>query len=767
MRPISLTIKNFLSYGENPQTIDFDNESIISFIGNNGHGKSALLESMTWALWGQARRSQGVTKSDDMLLHLGSQSMFVTLTIVVKNNIYKIHRTCEKKHNRIYTNLEFYSIIENEEKNLANAHQKDTQALIEKVIGISYDMFINTVYLKQGASNEFSKRTPKERKDILCSILKIDQIEEVRQQILSDIKKIIQEREISLKLEEKLLDKKKEEQLKHYQITIKNIEEELETIQTTINKDIKVMAEYQEKMTHNTKIMTDIQDAIKKKDTIIQDLYKVYTAHNFYYQKYKEAITAYQHFQKNNIKKKTLEELTNTKKLIEEYEQKILDIETEYIRKKSECESSYNIELEEINRKITDFIEQSNECHVFQIKQKIYAIDQNIDSYHKNTTTCFACDQTISDVKIITQKIKTLESQKIELLQLQENYTTLKKDTLSQFEQEKKHIAQYKIETTTKLDKYYQDTKNEYKNKIEALRSENEQYKNIIHEETKKSILLDEIEAFCNKNILTELKKTIYTIYEHKFEKEGYRKELHQNELYSKQVTAEKINHEMIIKKGEIEYQKKEKELQQIQNYSTLLSKQIEENQTELKMIQQDLQEKEKSLKIKSNLAHILSKNNLQAALIEEAIPLIEEEANKILQKLTNGSSKIYIESIKDLKSGSIKETLDIKIADQIGLRYYEFFSGGEAFRIDLALRIALVKLLAQKSGHLIKTFIIDEGFGSQDNTSLEIIIDTLFMLQNEFDLIIIISHLNDMKEQFPVQFYIEKTIQGSIIKKI
>ena len=37
-----------------------------------------------------------------------------------------------------------------------------------------------------------------------------------------------------------------------------------------------------------------------------------------------------------------------------------------------------------------------------------------------------------------------------------------------------------------------------------------------------------------------------------------------------------------------------------------------------------------------------------------------------ILQKLTNGSSKIYIESIKDLKSGSIKETLDIKIADHI-----------------------------------------------------------------------------------------------------
>jgi exonuclease SbcC len=767
MRPLSLTIKNFLSYGENPQTIDFDNESIISFIGNNGHGKSALLESITWALWGQARRSQGVTKSDDMLLHLGSHSMFVTLTIIVKNNIYKIHRTCEKKHNRIYTNLEFYSIVENEEKNLANAHQKDTQALIEKIIGISYDMFINTVYLKQGASNEFSKRTPKERKDILCSILKIDQIEEMRQDILSDIKKIIQEREILLKLEEKLLDKKKEEQLKQYETIIKQIGEELEAIRITISQDTKVIVEYEKNINHNAKIIADIQDTIKNKDSIIQDLYKTYTNHNFYYQKYKEAMTTYQQFQQNNPQKKNLERLVDTTTLIQEYEQKILDIETAYAFKKNELESSSNSSLEEINKKITDFIEQSNECHVFQIKQKIYTIDNYLSSYNQNGKTCFACDQTISNTPLIQQKITILESQKIELLKLQENYTTMKKDTLLQFEQEKRNITEEKIETIRELDKNYQQTKNEYKNKIEVLRGESRENKDIIHKETKKSILWEEIEAFRNKGILTELKKTIYTVYTHKFEKLAASKKLHDYELCNKKITMEKNNHEIVIKKGEAEYQKKERELQQIQNYSTLLAKQIEENHAELKKIQEDLQEKEKILKIKSNLAHILSKNNLQAALIEEAIPLIEEEANKILQKLTNGSSKIYIESMKDLKSGSIKETLDIKIADQIGLRYYEFFSGGEAFRIDLALRIALVKLLAQKSGHIIKTFIIDEGFGSQDNTSLEIIIDTLFMLQNEFDLIIIISHLNDMKEQFPVQFYIEKTMQGSIIKKI
>ncbi len=44
--------------------------------------------------------------------------------------------------------------------------------------------------------------------------------------------------------------------------------------------------------------------------------------------------------------------------------------------------------------------------------------------------------------------------------------------------------------------------------------------------------------------------------------------------------------------------------------------------------------------------------------------------------------------------------------------------------------------------------------------------IDVLYTLQNEFDLIILISHLTDMKEQFSGQFFIRKTPMGSLIQK-
>jgi DNA repair exonuclease SbcCD ATPase subunit len=50
----------------------------------------------------------------------------------------------------------------------------------------------------------------------------------------------------------------------------------------------------------------------------------------------------------------------------------------------------------------------------------------------------------------------------------------------------------------------------------------------------------------------------------------------------------------------------------------------------------------------------------------------------------------------------------------------YEMFSGGEAFRINFAIRIALSKLLARRAGAPLPTLVIDEGFGTQDNLGLE-----------------------------------------------
>jgi len=190
------------------------------------------------------------------------------------------------------------------------------------------------------------------------------------------------------------------------------------------------------------------------------------------------------------------------------------------------------------------------------------------------------------------------------------------------------------------------------------------------------------------------------------------------------------------------------------------LKKEYEEHQKELKHFNEHLSDYQA-------LAIAFSKDGIQALLIEDAMPEIEHEANELLAKLTNNQAHIMIESLRDLKKGGAKETLDINISDPMGIRPYELFSGGEAFRIDFALRIAISKLLARRAGTSLQTLIIDEGFGSQDEEGLSLLMDALYKIQDDFAKIIIVSHLPSMKDQFPVHFYIQKGPQGSTIQVI
>ena len=182
MIPITLHLKNFLSYGAATQTISFNPYHLICLSGKNGHGKSALLDAMTWAIWGQARKASGTTKADAQLMRLGSTTMMVSLDFELNGTTYRVKREYTKIGNRPYAVLEF-GIVDpatNTVSPLTDKTIKETQKRIEETIGLDFDSFINSAFLRQGNANEFSKRSPKERKDIIASILGLTQYETLR-----------------------------------------------------------------------------------------------------------------------------------------------------------------------------------------------------------------------------------------------------------------------------------------------------------------------------------------------------------------------------------------------------------------------------------------------------------------------------------------------------------------------------------------------------------------------------------------------------------
>ena len=167
-------------------------------------------------------------------------------------------------------------------------------------------------------------------------------------------------------------------------------------------------------------------------------------------------------------------------------------------------------------------------------------------------------------------------------------------------------------------------------------------------------------------------------------------------------------------------------------------------------------------------LERAFSKDGVPALLIEQALPEIETHANDILDRLSAGSMSVRFETQRDYRDKNRddkKETLDILISDAAGTREYELFSGGEAFRINFAIRLALSRVLAQRAGARLQTLVIDEGFGSQDADGRQRLIEAINLVRPDFAKVLVITHLEELKDAFPARIEVEKTPEGSTVR--
>ncbi len=182
-------------------------------------------------------------------------------------------------------------------------------------------------------------------------------------------------------------------------------------------------------------------------------------------------------------------------------------------------------------------------------------------------------------------------------------------------------------------------------------------------------------------------------------------------------------------------------------------------------------QEKEQHMLSTSQLKMLekaFSKDGIPALLIEQALPEIEAQANDILNRLSGNGMSVRFETQREYKDRSRedrKETLDILIQDASGQREYELFSGGETFRINFAIRLALSYLLARRAGARLQTLVIDEGFGSQDAQGRQRLIQAINLVRPDFAKILVITHLEELKEAFPARIEVLKTPRGSVVE--
>ncbi len=193
----------------------------------------------------------------------------------------------------------------------------------------------------------------------------------------------------------------------------------------------------------------------------------------------------------------------------------------------------------------------------------------------------------------------------------------------------------------------------------------------------------------------------------------------------------------------------------------------LEALQVQLVAQKEQMQVAKRQYRVYQELGQAFGKNGIQALMIENVLPQLEAETNQILSRLS--ANQLHVQFITQRAAASKKatkliDTLDILIADARGTRAYETYSGGEAFRINFAIRLALARLLSQRAGTALQMLIIDEGFGTQDAEGCDRLIAAINAIASDFACILTVTHMPHLKEAFQTRIEVSKTAQGSCI---
>src|SRR3990170_8593449 len=168
-----------MPYRDKVPPLSFAGIHTASIWGENGSGKSALIEAMTWALWGETR-----AKSDDDLIHQGQNEMEVEFDFSVGQETYRVirkHTRPKRQRGSGQSSLDLLIAGNSDYKVLSGTAIRETEQKIRDILHMDYKTFNNSAYLRQGHADEFTILPTDKRKQVLADILGLslyDQLED-------------------------------------------------------------------------------------------------------------------------------------------------------------------------------------------------------------------------------------------------------------------------------------------------------------------------------------------------------------------------------------------------------------------------------------------------------------------------------------------------------------------------------------------------------------------------------------------------------------
>jgi DNA repair exonuclease SbcCD ATPase subunit len=175
----NLTVRNFMSVGNATQGIDFDRRDLTLVLGENldlggdgsrnGTGKTTIINALSYALYGNALSN---IRKDNLVNKTNAKHMLVSLDFNVGGKDFKIERGRKPNVLKFYVNNEEQTITDE-----AQGDSRETQDAIERVLGMSHDMFKHVLALNT-YTEPFLSLKANEQRTIIEQLLGITQLSE-------------------------------------------------------------------------------------------------------------------------------------------------------------------------------------------------------------------------------------------------------------------------------------------------------------------------------------------------------------------------------------------------------------------------------------------------------------------------------------------------------------------------------------------------------------------------------------------------------------
>lgn len=702
MIPVKLTLHNFLSYAD--AELDFGPFDLAVLTGPNGVGKSSLLEAMSWCVWEQARASS------NELIRQGEQVMWTEFIFEHEGGVYRIVRRRARKTRGGETTLEF-QLQDQTQPHFAEASRgwvsltegtiRLTQEKIVSTLRLPYEIFVNSSYLRQGHADEFTVKTPAERKALLAEILGLS---------LYDT-----------------LEERAREKVRQTQSRLELLALQTEELKLQLAQGPAIEAALAASLKNQAGITQTLAIATKNLEKLNEDRLQF------------EKISQQLELERNHFA--TLQEQINELMAQKDATAKELKALKESLTHKEETEAKFK-QYQTVKKRLDTL------SHTLIVAQKI---EQELAVGESRRSDLSGVTKRLSELRSCPTCLRPLpktEAQKI-IKELESEFAKTTGSTLTQLKTSLAKLG-FSGQEYAKLQGQYR-----------ALDSAVGEMQNLKVAQTK----------------ISEKKQFVATL-EHQVVAQT--KELAEITASGRRLKLEQVKFEH----ASTMYQQEKTRLDELQNQKSALertlgglqeqAKGIKQQETRSKELTKELTKLQEEAQSWQALALAFSKKGIQAMIIEQSLPAIEQEANVILGRLSDGRLKVKFETQRVKKTplrqgdgrqaSDVIETLDIIVSDELGERAYELFSGGEGFRINFAIRVAISKLLSMRAGAKLKFLVIDEGFGMLDMAGQQDIIAAINAIREDFAKVIVVSHIETIKDAFQTRIEVSKGANGSEI---